>query len=232
MSERTSADSRSTAVTASERKPGAAGCAATAGASPALPLPGAFPELRSSRLERPAPAGRERRDPERALQPIARMLGRVEQRVDLRHRHPLGAVAHLDDGVAGAHLAFLQDPEVEPRPPAGGEQGGHPGLVHPDADPITGHPGLGDLEHRAADPVAVADAHGVVGQAFDGEVLAELSGHEAGPPKLLLPVAMRLELVDEDGALLAPMPGQVALAVAGQVQPARRGSDPAPGPSI
>ena len=57
-------------------------------------------------------------------------------------------------------------------------------------------------------------------QPFDGEVLAELSGHEAGPPELLLPVAMRLELVDEDGALLAPVPGQVALAVAGQVQPA------------
>jgi hypothetical protein len=32
---------------------------------------------------------------------------------------------------------------------------------------------LSDLEQRAADLVTVADAHGIVGQSFDREVLAE-----------------------------------------------------------
>jgi len=34
-----------------------------------------------------------------------------------------------------------------------------------------------------------------------------LSMHEVGPPQLLLPVTIRFDLVDEDGALLAPVPG-------------------------
>ena len=76
-----------------------------------------------------------------------------------------------------------------------------------------------DLEQRAADLITVADAHGIVGQSFDGEVLAELSVDEVGPLQLLLPVAIRFDLVDEDGALLAPVPGQVALTVSVEIQP-------------
>src|ERR1044072_2960649 len=79
---------------------------------------------------------------------------------------------------------------------------------------------LCDLEHCTADPVTVTDAHGIVGQAFDREVLAELTVHEVGPAQLLLPVTIRFDLVDEDGALLTPMPGQVALAVSVEIQPA------------
>jgi hypothetical protein len=67
---------------------------------------------------------------------------------------------------------------------------------------------LGDLEQRAADLVPVADAHGIVGQSFDREVLAELSRDQVGPLQLLLPIAIRFDLVDEDGALLTPVPGR------------------------
>ena len=64
----------------------------------------------------------------------------------------------------------------------GDEQRRHGGLVHADADAVTGDARLGDLEQRVADPVAVADADLVVGQALDGEVLAELAGGESSRP--------------------------------------------------
>jgi hypothetical protein len=79
---------------------------------------------------------------------------------------------------------------------------------------------LRDLEQRAADPITVADAHGIIGQSFDRKVLAELSVDEVGPLQQLLPIAIRFDLVDEDGALFAPVAGQVALTVSIQVQPA------------
>jgi hypothetical protein len=37
---------------------------------------------------------------------------------------------------------------------------------------------------------------------------------------LFLPVTIRFDLVDEDGALLTPVPGQVTLTVSVQIQPA------------
>src|SRR5207244_13483623 len=76
------------------------------------------------------------------------------------------------------------------------------------------------LQHRAADLITVPDADGIVGQSFDREVLAELSVDEVGPLQLLLPMAIRFDLVNEDGALLTPVPGQVALTVSVQMQPA------------
>src|SRR5262245_25340482 len=148
------------------------------------------------------------------------MVGRIQESVDLCDGHPLSRFSHLHDVVAGAHLAFLQDAEVEPRPSAGCQQGWHTGLVHPNADAIAGHARLSDLEERAADLITIADAHGIVRQSFDREVLAELSVSEVAPLQLLLPIAIRFDLVDKDRALLTPVPGQVALTVSVEIQPA------------
>src|SRR5262249_45751997 len=52
----------------------------------------------------------------------------------------------------------------------------------------------------------------------DGEVLAELPMNEIRPLQLLLPIVIRVNLVNEDGALLTAVPGRVALAVSVQVQ--------------
>src|SRR5260370_14092673 len=152
------------------------------------------------------------------------MIGRTEGRVDLCDGHSLLPLSRLHDFVAGADLTFLKHAQVKPWPSARCQQCRHPGLVHPNADAIAGNARLCDLEQRAADLITVADAHGIVGQSFDGEVLAELSVDEVGPPQLLLPVTIRLDLVDEDGALLTPVPGQVTLTVSVQIQPA----DPTP----
>src|SRR5207344_1041566 len=125
---------------------------------------------------------------------------------------------HLQDCVSGADLAFLQHAEVETWSSARCQQRRHPGLVHPNADAVAGNARLRDLEQCAADLITVADAHGIVGQSFDRKVLAELSVNEVGPPQLILPVTIRVDLIGEDGALLAPVPGQVALTVSVEIQ--------------
>src|SRR5260370_19639123 len=147
------------------------------------------------------------------------MIGRIEERVDLCDGHSLLPLSRLYDFVTGADLAFLQYAQVEPRPSAGCQQCRHSALVHPNADAIAGNARLRDLEQRAADLITVADAHGIVGQSFDRKVLAELSVNEVGPPQLLLPVTIRFDLIGEDGALLAPVPFQVALTVSVEIQP-------------
>src|SRR5262245_14851942 len=141
------------------------------------------------------------------------MIGRIEERVYLCDGHSLLRLSHLHDFVAGAHLAFLQDAEVKPWPSAGCQQCRHPGLVHPNTNAIAGNARLSDLEQCAADLITVADANDIVGQSFDREILAELSVDEVSPVQLLLPVAIRFDLVDEDGTLLTPVAGQVALTV-------------------
>src|SRR5436190_183685 len=100
----------------------------------------------------------------------------------------------------------------------GDEQGGDARVVHSDADAVAGDARLGDLEDGGADPVAVADADLVVAQPLDGEVLAELPVDEVASVEFALPVAIRVDLVDEHRALLAAMPGEVALTVAVDVE--------------
>jgi hypothetical protein len=172
------------------------------------------------RLKRRAPSGRKRLDPQGALKAVAWMIGRIEECVDLGDGHSFLRLSCLDDFVAGAYHALLQHAEVEARPSAGCQQGRHAWFVHANADAITGNARLSDLEQCGADAIAVTDAHGIVGQAFDREILAELSVDEAGSLQLLLPIAIGFDLVDEDGALLTAVSGEVALTVAVQIQPA------------
>ncbi len=101
----------------------------------------------------------------------------------------------------------------------GNRQRGQLGIIHPDTHPEAGDPRLGDLEHRAADPVPVADAHLVVGQPLHGEVLPELPVLEVIPAQLVLPVPVGLELADEHRPLLAAVPGQITLPVTIDIQP-------------
>ena len=120
----------------------------------------------------------------------------------------------------GLHLALLEHPEVEARAVVGDEQRGNLRIVHADPDPVAGDAGLRHLEDRAADLVAIADAHLVVAESLDGEVLAELSVHEVVPSELAFPVPIRVDLVDEHRALLAAVARQIALTIAVNVEPA------------
>jgi hypothetical protein len=74
------------------------------------------------------------------------MTGQVEQRVDLRDRHPFWSRGDLHYLVAGLDLTRFEHPEVEARPVMLDQQRRDPRVVHPDAHPVTGDAGLGHLE--------------------------------------------------------------------------------------
>jgi hypothetical protein len=68
-------------------------------------------------------------------------------------------------------------------------------LVHRNADPVAGDTRLGHFEQTGPDPVAIANAHLVVGEALDGEVLAELPKGEVASPEPILPIAIGGNLI-------------------------------------
>ena len=205
--------SRSMPVTVRRRKPGQAG-GGLALTRPALPPPGSRPAVH----ERSLPARAQRRDAQRAEQLLTRVAGQVEERVGLGYRHLLVAGGDLEDRVACLDVAFFEHAEIEARAMVGDEQRGDARVVHPDADAVAGDPRLRDLEERGPDAVTVADADLVVVQSVDGEVLAELPVDEVVALELALPIAVRVDLVDEDGALLAAVSRDVALSVAVDVE--------------
>ena len=180
------------------------------------------------RFKRATPSGRKRFDPQRALQTIACMMRQIEERVDLSDGHALRRLSHLHDFVARTHLTFAENAEVEARPTARCQQCRHPGFVHPNADAKACDARLSDLEKCGPDLITVADAYDIVGQPFDCEVLAELSVDEIGPLQLLLPIAIGFNLINEDGSMLASVPGQVALTVSLEIQPADATATSAP----
>src|SRR5262249_21229921 len=127
------------------------------------------------------------------------MVWRIEKCIDLCDSHSLLRLSHLHNFVASTHLPFPQDTEVEPGPSAGCQQSRHSCLVHPNADAITCNARLGNLEQRGADLITFTNAHSIVRQSFDCEVLAELSVNEVASLQLLLPVTIRFDLVNEYG---------------------------------
>jgi hypothetical protein len=68
-------------------------------------------------------------------------------------------------------------------------------------------------------PVAIANAHLLVRQASDREILTELPVGEIAPAELALPVMIGADLIDKYSAVFAAMPSQVALPVAIDIEP-------------
>ena len=74
------------------------------------------------------------------------MTGHVQQGIDLEDSHALGTRRDLHDLIAGRHLAFLQNTEIETGSPVRDQQRSHLRLVHADAHAVTSHARLGDLK--------------------------------------------------------------------------------------
>jgi hypothetical protein len=66
----------------------------------------------------------------------------------------------------------------------------------------------------------VTNAHFPVRQAIDSEVLAELSVGEIVAAKLALPIAIGVNLVNQNGTVLAAVPNQVSLPIPINIKPA------------
>jgi hypothetical protein len=147
------------------------------------------------------------------------MTGKIEERIGLGDAHALRTIADFHNLVPGRDFAGFQHTEVEPGSVMLHQQGGHTRLVHSDSNPVAGHSGLRHFEQRAANPITVTNADLIVRQSLHREVLAELSKHEVLSPELPFPIAIGIDLVDENGPVLATMTLQIALAIAVDVQP-------------
>ena len=98
--------------------------------------------------------------------------------------HALGPRRDLHDFVAGLDLAFFYDAEIETGPAVRDQQRGHPRLVHAYAYAVASDARLCDFKQSFANPVAIANAHLLVRQAVDGEILSELPVREIVSTKL------------------------------------------------
>src|SRR5262250_910747 len=166
-----------------------------------------------------APTRAQSLNAQRTLQLFTRVAGQVQQRIDLGDGHALGTVTNFDDLVSRLNFSFPQHSKVEPRLPARGKQSGHLGLVHPDTDAVASNSRLRHLEQGLSDPVSVADAYLVVGHPVDREVLAKLPVSEIASTQPLLPIPVRLDLIDKDRPLLPSVTREIRLSVAVDVEP-------------
>ena len=73
---------------------------------------------------------------------------------------------------------------------------------------------LTDLQQRFPDTVAITNTHFAVRQAVDREIFPELAIGEFRPAEFVLPIARRLELINQHRALLATVTCKVRLSVA------------------
>ncbi len=105
--------------------------------------------------------------------PARRAVTRIGRKPSMREG-PHDRVPDVD-AVLGRH------PQVQAGTGVRDQQCRHLRDAEADPDAAAGHPGLADLELGPADAEPVADAHLVVGQALDGEVLAEVPRGEVAP---------------------------------------------------
>ena len=148
------------------------------------------------------------------------MTGQVEQRIDLGDAHALGTRRALRDLVAGFDLSLLEDAEIEAGSAVRDEQRRHLRLVHADADAVAGDARLRHFEQTTTDLEVIADVHLVVRKPVDGDVFfPELPIAEVVSTEPILPIAIGRSLIDEDSAMLAAVPRQIALAVAIDIEP-------------
>jgi hypothetical protein len=95
----------------------------------------------------------------------------------------------------------------------------HTRFVHSNTDAVASNAWLSHLEESAPDPIPISNADLIIGEAVDSEIFTELSKCEIASPELLFPVAVRVSLIYEDCAMLAPVTCKIALTIAFNVKP-------------
>src|SRR5271165_83781 len=100
------------------------------------------------------------------------------------------------------------------------EQGRHTRFVHPDADAVACHAGLRYFKFSTPDAVSIADTNLAVRKSLDGEVFSELSESKIVAAQEALPVMVRIHLVNEYGAVLPAVTGEIGLRITIDVEPA------------
>ena len=80
-------------------------------------------------------------------------------------------------------------------------------------DAIARHARLCHFKYRISNAVSIADAHLVIKKSLDGEVFSELAESKIVAAQKALPVVVRIHLVDEYGAVLPAVTGEIGLRI-------------------
>src|ERR1700735_951800 len=147
------------------------------------------------------------------------MSREVQQGIGFSHGHMHRAVGNLDDLVLASDITFFQNAKVEAGPVVRHEERCHTRFVHANTDAVASDAWLSHFEEGCPDPIPISNADLIVGETIDCEIFAELSKREIASPELLFPIAVRVYLVYEDCAMLAPVTCKIALTIAFNVNP-------------
>jgi len=148
----------------------------------------------------------------------------VQQGINFGHCNPFWTISEFDDVVACANFPFLQDAKVKARPSVCDEQRGHPRVIQADAHAVAGHARLCNFEYGVANAVSITNADLVIKKSFNGEVFSELAEAKIIAAEKALPIAVRVGLVDEYGALLSTVTSEIGLRITIDIQLAHQPS--------
>src|SRR6516225_4262960 len=141
------------------------------------------------------------------------MSGQVQKGVNLRHSGSLRTVSNFYDVIAGTNFSLLQHTKVKSWSVMCYEQGCHSRFIHADADAVARYARLCHFKYRTANTVAIANADLVIRKSFDGKIFSELTGSKIVAAQKALPVMVRIHLVDEHGAVLPAVTGEIGLCI-------------------
>ena len=142
------------------------------------------------------------------------MPWQIQEGVNLGHTDSLWTVSNFYNVIACTNFSLLQHTKVKPWPSMCYEKRRHSGFIHADADAIARHAWLRYLKFCTTDAVSIADAHLAIREPLDGEIFSELAESKIVAAQKALPVMVRVHLVDEYGALLPAVTGEIGLRIA------------------
>jgi hypothetical protein len=93
------------------------------------------------------------------------------------------------------------------------EQRWHPRFIHANTDAVACHAWLRYFKFSTTNAVPIADANLVIRKSLDGEVLSELAESKIIAAQKAVPVMVRIHLVDEYGAVLSSVTGEIGLRI-------------------
>jgi len=165
-------------------------------------------------LERTLPTLAQCRNLQRSLQLLAGRSWQIQEGVYVGYTHSFWTVSKFYNVIVGTNISFLQHAKVESWSVMCYEQRRHARLVHADADAVARHVRLRYFKFSATDAVSIADANLVVRKPLDSEVFSELAKSKIVATEKALPVTVRIHLVDEYGAVLPAVTGEIGLRIA------------------
>jgi hypothetical protein len=152
------------------------------------------------------------------------MSWQIQERVNLGHTDSLWTVSSFYNVVACTNFSLLQYAKVKPWSPVCYEKRRHTRFIHADADAVACYAWLCHFKYRVTNAVSIANAYLVIRESLNREVFSELAEDEVAACEDAFPVAIGVDLINQNGSLLPTMTDEIALRIANNIELARHSS--------